>query len=166
MRTLIWNEMYYAKKNDEFISIYISFLKSTKKFFEITILLLTSSGFITWISTKNTNSILIGVSVGLASFLQLLELLQDKLIANDEYIDDVIDLRKNWIIYFDKLEKIWLDLNQKRIDDIEASDAFLELKKIKLSIEQTDSNIKLWEPFFLKHKADKLTNNYMTRYNG
>lgn len=85
MRTLIWNEMYYAKKNDEFISIYISFLKSTKKFFEITILLLTSSGFITWISTKNTNSILIGISIGLASFLQLLELLQDKLIANDEY---------------------------------------------------------------------------------
>ena len=166
MRILIWNEMYYAKKNDEFISIYISFLKSTKKYFEITILLLTSSGFITWISTKNTNSILIGVSIGLASFLQLLELVQDKLIANDEYIDDVIELRKNWIIYFNKLEKIWLDLNQKRIDDIKASDEFLELKPLKLSIEQADSDIKLWELFFLKRKADKLTNNFMTRYNG
>jgi hypothetical protein len=166
MRTVIWNEMYYAKKNDEFISIYISFLKSTKKFFEITILLLTASGFLTWISTKNTNSLLIGLSIGLATFLKLLELMQDKLIANDEYIDDVIELRKNWIIYFDKLEKVWFDLNQKRIDDNKASDIFSELKTLKLSIEQADSDIKLWNFFFLNRKADKLTNNYMTRYNG
>ena len=166
MRTLIWNEMYYAKKNDEFISIYISFLKSTKKFFEITILLLTTSGFLTWISTKNTNSIFIGISVGLATFLKLLELVQDKMIANDEYIDDVIELRKNWIIYFDKLEKIWLDLNQKRIDDNKASDTFSELKPLKLSIEQADSDIKLWSFFFLNRKADRLTNSFMTRYNG
>ena len=166
MRVLIWNEMYYAKKNDEFISIYISFLKSTKKFFEITILLLTSSGFITWISTKSTSSILIGLSIGLALFLQLLGLVQDKLIANDEYIDDVIELRKNWIIYFDKLEKIWLDLNQKRIDDNKASDTFSELKTFKLLIEQADSDIKLWNFSFLNRKADRLTNNFMTRYNG
>jgi hypothetical protein len=158
--------MYYAKKNDEFISIYISFLKSTKKFFEITILLLTSSGFLTWISTKNTNSILIGVSIGLASFLQILELVQDKLIANDEYIDDVIELRKQWILYFDKLEKVWLDLNHKRIDEIKASDIFSKLKPLKQSIENKDSDIKLWEFFFLKRKADELTNNFMTRYNG
>lgn len=166
MRNLIWNEMCYAKKNDEYITIYISFQKSLKKFFEMITLILTSSGFIAWLSTKNTNSIIVGISIGLAAFVQLLQLLQDKVIVSDEYINDVIALRKRWISHFDKLEKLWLDLEHEKVDDIAASDIFLELKIEKMSIEEADSGIKIWKIFFLDKNANELTNNYMTRYYG
>lgn len=165
MRGILWHEMYNAKKNDEYIVVYIALLKTSKKFFELSILLLTSTGFIVWLSSKNT-SIFIGLSTGLAAFLKILELIQDKIVASDEYIKDVIDLRFKWMTYYDNISKIWLNLEHERINNDEASRQFEKLRSKKRDIEIDDSNIKIWQIFFLNNKADLRTNKHMEQYYG
>jgi len=164
MRTQIWNEMYYAKKNEEFISAYISFLRTTRKFIDFFTLLFTTTGIISWFSENNESMIFTGISLFLVGFLQVVDIIQTKFVASDEYIDDVRQLKKNWTSYFDSLEKIWFDINIKKIENSIIVDSFLEIKPIKQSIEDLDSDIKLWQIPFITKKTNILTTNFMKRY--
>ena len=164
MRTLIWKEMYYAKKNEEFISIYISLLRTTRKFIDLSTYFFTATGIIAWFSENKENKFYIGLSLALLAFIQIVDIIQTKFVASDEYIDDVRELKTNWIMYFDKLEKIWFDINIKKIENSIIVDSFLEIKPMKQSIEELDSDIKLWQIPFITKKANILTTNFMKRY--
>lgn len=156
--------MYYAKKNEEFISIYISFLRTTRKFIDFFTLLFTTTGIISWFSENNESMIFTGISLFLVGFLQIVDIIQTKFVASDEYIDDVRQLKTKWITYFDSLEKIWFDINIKKIDNSIIVDYFLEIKPIKQNLEDLDSDIKLWKIPFINKRADILTTNFMNSY--
>ncbi|SOD80941.1 hypothetical protein [Spirosoma fluviale] len=161
MNSILWDELYDVKKHTVYLIKYLAFLKSIKKYFEITTILLTSSGFIVWLSDKG--AVWTGVSAGLATFVKLLELLQDKFIANDEYMEDVAELRDKWCDYLDLLESLWIDYRIS-ITQKEASERFKQIKERKKEIEKSDSRIKIWIIFSVNRKADKETSAYMQRY--
>ena len=156
--------MYYAKKNIEFLSIYISFIRTTRKYIDLFTLLFTTTGIISWFSENNENLIFTGISLFLAAFLQVVDIIQTKFVASDEYIDNVRQLKAKWITYFDTLEKIWFDIRIKKIESSIIADLFIETKPLKQSIEDIDSDIKLWQLSFITKKANILTNNFMRRY--
>ncbi len=116
MTNILWDEMYYAKKNIEFLSIYISFIRTTRKYIDLFTLLFTTTGIISWFSENNENLIFTGISLFLAAFLQVVDIIQTKFVASDEYIDNVRQLKAKWITYFDTLEKIWFDIRIKKIE--------------------------------------------------
>ena len=164
MTNILWDEMYYAKKNIEFLSIYISFIRRTRKYIDLFTLLFTTTGIISWFSENNENLIFTGISLFLAAFLQVVDIIQTKFVASDEYIDNVRQLKAKWITYFDTLEKIWFDIRIKKIESSIIADLFIETKPLKQSIEDIDSDIKLWQLSFITKKANILTNNFMRRY--
>ncbi len=164
MTNILWDEMYYAKKNIEFLSIYISFIRTTRKYIDLFTLLFTTTGIISWFSENNENLIFTGISLFLAAFLQVVDIIQTKFVASDEYIDNVRQLKAKWITYFDTLEKIWFDIRIKKIESSIIADLFIETKPLKQSIEDIDSDIKLWQLSFITKKANILTNNFMRRY--
>ena len=164
MTNILWDEMYYAKKNIEFLSIYISFIRTTRKYIDLFTLLFTTTGIISWFSENNENLIFTGISLFLAAFLQVVDIIQTKFVASDEYIDNVRQLKAKWITYFDTLEKIWFDIRIKKIESSIIADLFIETKTLKQSIEDIDSDIKLWQLSFITKKANILTNNFMRRY--
>ena len=164
MTNILWDEMYYAKKNIEFLSIYISFIRTTRKYIDLFTLLFTTTGIISWFSENNENLIFTGISLFLAAFLQVVNIIQTKFVASDEYIDNVRQLKAKWITYFDTLEKIWFDIRIKKIESSIIADLFIETKPLKQSIEDIDSDIKLWQLSFITKKANILTNNFMRRY--
>ena len=127
-------------------------------------LLFTTTGIISWFSENNENLIFTGISLFLAAFLQVVDIIQTKFVASDEYIDNVRQLKAKWITYFDTLEKIWFDIRIKKIESSIIADLFIETKPLKQSIEDIDSDIKLWQLSFITKKANILTNNFMRRY--
>ena len=149
--------MYYAKKNIEFLSIYISFIRTTRKYIDLFTLLFTTTGIISWFSENNENLIFTGISLFLAAFLQVVDIIQTKFVASDEYIDNVRQLKAKWITYFDTLEKIWFDIRIKKIESSIIADLFIETKPLKQSIEDIDSDIKLWQLSFITKKTNILT---------
>lgn len=164
MRTIIWREMYYAKKNEEYIVLYLSFLRSTKKYIDFLILIFTSTGVLSWISKNEESKLIMGFSLFLVGVLQVIEIIQTKFIASDEYIDNIRGLKSKWTTYFDDLENIWIDTKVNKINNSESADSFQKLKPFRQSIEDIDSDIKIWKIFFLNKKADLQTTNFMKRY--
>lgn len=164
MITIIWKEMYYAKKNEEYITLYISFLKSIKKYIDLIIIIFTSTGVLSWFSENKESKIIMGVCLVIVGIFQSIEIIQTKFIASDEYIDDAIDLKLQWIAYFNKLEKLLLDTKINKTDNSTILSSYNRLKSLKQSIEKKDSDIKLWRIHIINKKADLRTNNFMYRY--
>lgn len=162
MNGILWDELYDVKKHTVYLIKYIYFLKSVKKFFELTTIALTSSGFIVWLSDKG--SVWTGVSAGLATGVKLLELIQDKLIANDEYMEDVAELRDKWCDYFNELESLWIGYRVGTFNEKQASDQFGSFKKVKADIDKSDARIKIWIIWTVNRKSNTETTNYMKRY--
>ena len=162
MNGILWDELYDVKKHTVYLIKYISFLKSVKKFFELTTIALTSTGFIAWLSDKG--SLWTGISAGLATGIKLLELIQDKLIANDEYMEDVAELRDKWCNYLSELESLWIGYQVKTFNEAQASEKFRSFKKIKADIDKSDARIKIWIIWLVNKKSDMETTNYMKRY--
>ena len=156
--------MYYAKKNEEYIISYISFLKSTKKYIDFFILIFTSTGVISWMSENEHSKIVVGFCLFAVGILQVIEIIQTKFIASDEYIDNLRDLKSRWTTYFDDLENIWIDMKVNKINNIESANIFQSLKPYRQSIENIDSDIKIWKIFHINKKTDLLTTKFMKRY--
>ena len=166
MKSIIWEEMYYAKKNEEYIALYISFIKSTKKYIDFSTLIFSSLGVASWLSDKDGSKIIMGISLVLVAVLQVIEIIQIKFIASDEYIDDLRDLKSKWTKYFSDLENIFIDSKVNKIDEKTSANLFKKLKPLKIEIENIDSDIKIWIINKLNKKADILSNNFMKRYYG
>jgi hypothetical protein len=164
MKSIIWEEMYYAKKNEEYIVLYISFIKSTKKYIDFSTLIFSSLGVASWLSDKDGSKIIMGISLVLVAVLQVIEIIQIKFIASDEYIDDIRDLKSKWSMYFNDLEDILIDIKVNKVDDKTSASSFQKLKPLKQEIEHIDSDIKIWNRKKINTKADLLTNNFMKRY--
>ncbi len=164
MRTIIWREMYYAKKNEEYIVLYLSFLRSTKKYIDFFILIFTSTGVISWISDNKESKIIMAFSLFTVGVLQVIEIIQTKFVASDEYIDNIRALKAKWTTYFDDLENILIDTKVNKINNTESANSFQKLKPFRQSIEDIDSDLKIWNIFFLNKKADLITTNFMKRY--
>jgi hypothetical protein len=162
MIRILWDELYDAKKNEIYITQYLSFLKSVKKILEIATILLTSTGFISWLADKG--SVWTGISAGLATTVKLIELIQDKLIANDEYIENVAILGDNWHNYSSELDSLWIDYMVDKVDDKQASEIFKKLKRRKKEVMKTGGRIKVWVFWTVNDSSDEETTNYMKRY--
>lgn len=158
--------MDYAKKNELYLTRYISFQKGFKKSLEIAILLLTSTGLLTWLDANKQVTTLTKWSIGLSIVLQLAQLLLDKVVANEEHIDDLRHLKKLWVEYFDKLEHIHFSIFHDNMTDKEAFDRYMATKPFRQNIEDLDSDIKIWGLFFITNKSNNLTKQYMSRYYG
>jgi hypothetical protein len=164
MKGIIWDEMYLAKKNEEYIVLYISLIKSIKKYIDFSTLIFSSLGVVSWLSDKEGSKLIMGLSLILVAILQIIEIIQIKFIASDEYIDDIRELKSKWTTYFNDLEDILIDIKVEKINNKTSAVSFQKLKPFKQSIEHIDSDIKIWILPRLNKKADLLTTNFMKRY--
>lgn len=164
MRTQIWNEMFYAKKNIEYISIYIPFLKSIKKLIDFLTLIFSTTSVVSWFIDSENSIIFLGLSIFIVSFLQVVDIIQIKFVASDEHIDYLRGLKDKWIKYFDELEILWHDINFCNLDDAVICKKYQKLKPAQQKIENLDSDIKIWKIPSINRKADLLTINFMKRY--
>ncbi len=158
--------MDYAKKNEIYLTHYISFQKGFKKALEIAVLVLTSTGLLSWLEASKQVTTLTKWSIGISIVLQLAQLLLDKVVANDEYIDDLRHLKKLWVEHFDRLENIHLSMTHDDLTDKESLKLYKETKPFLQLIEDLDSDLKIWTWFFIDNKANKLTKQYMNKYYG
>ncbi len=164
LQKILWNELEYAKKNEYYITEYIAFIKAVKKWAEIIVLLLVTSGLAAWLSTQDTKW---AVASSIVSVLaKIAELVVEKFVANDEYVQDLADLKKDWLRHFHVVEKIWLEWYIEGKEEVDILQYYLsEIVPNKASLEEKDSEIKIWRFFFLNNKSDKRTELAMNVYN-
>jgi hypothetical protein len=161
MREKIWYEMTQIKYGDSYLSLYISLQYQIKKYFKISTLIFSGSGILGWKLWQP----IAWIALVLIAVVQLLSLIENQLIRNDEEINKISKLRELYVKYFNKLEKLWVDLEQNKIDEKKASDIFFQNRKIdQEKIESLDNKLKIRKLKTIEKRADLETRQYFNLY--
>jgi len=161
MTDKIWYEMVHTKFGDNYLVNYLSRQKTIRKWFKIVTLVFSTSGVLGWKIWEYAPII----ACGLIAVMQIVTLIENQIILSDQDIDNIAGLRNKYISYFNKLEKLWTDLQQKKIDEHAASEQFYKLRQIGADIEATDNKLHInGQIKTLLDKADTETRNYFSQY--
>jgi len=160
MRNTIWYEFVQIKFGETYLALYLDRQKIIRKWFKILTLVFSTSGVLGWTVWEYAPII----SCGLIAVMQIVNLLESQIILSDTDLEKVSELRNQYIQYFNKLEKLWLDFNAVRLTDKEATDKFYGHRKIGQTIESLDNKLNIQQVKILIEKADKQTNNYFQHY--
>ncbi len=161
MTDKIWYEMVHTKFGDNYLTNYLSRQKTIRKWFKIVTLVFSTSGVLGWKIWEYAPII----ACGLIAVMQIVTLIENQIILSDQDIDNIAGLRNKYISYFNKLEKLWTNLQQKKIDEHVASEQFYKLRQIGADIEATDNKLHInGQIKTLLDKADTETRNYFSQY--
>ncbi len=160
---ILRNELYQSKKNEMYLTAYINFIKSCKKWVEITSLLLSTSGIAAWFSTKNAQwaALTSSMSVG----VKLSELFFEKMIANEDHVQDLVELKNSWLTYFYETEKIWLKWHSAQLTEAEVLQLYSDkLIGMRSKLEERNSAMKIWKVYHLTKQSDAQSVRAMDQY--
>ncbi len=156
MRDRIWNELTQAKFNSEFATLYAEKQRIYLRRFNIVILLFSSGGVMGWAFWKGLPLL----SCIIIAVISLLRLLQPHLIMNDKQISNLDSISNFYFIYYNKLERLWYDLEHKTINNEIGKDLFFEIKHSEDEINQTINETLKSKPKNLVNQATINSNNY------
>jgi hypothetical protein len=161
MRDKIWYEMFHIKFGDSYLANYLNRQKTKRKWFKIFTLVFSTSGILGWTVWKYAPII----ACGLIAVMQIVTLIENQIIPSDQDIEDVAGLRNKYISYFNKLEKLWIDFENNRVDEKEAGEQFYKLREIGADIEATDNKLHIDGQIKTIYKvAETETKNYFNQY--
>jgi len=153
--------MVQVKFGDNYLAHYLSWQHKLKRTFNILILIFSGSGVLGWEIWKP----IAWIALVIIGTFQLLSLIQNQLIRSNEEVLKIAKLRTRYTKYFNKLEKLWLDLDSREMTDNEAKTQFFVLRRTEQEkIEALDNRIgvKRWKK--LCEKADVETREYFNTY--
>jgi hypothetical protein len=130
MRDRIWHELTTAKFNCEFLSLYETHQRLILKYFNTSILLFSSGGILGWPIWDKIP----GIACAIVCAASLLKLLQPQLIMSEMQIINVSDIGQFYNNYYNKIERIWYDLEDGNIDSIKVKKELYKLKDEELAI--------------------------------
>ncbi|SDT43790.1 hypothetical protein SAMN05216490_3479 [Mucilaginibacter mallensis] len=160
MEEKIWYELLHTKFGDCYLNVYLESQKSIKKWVKIATLLFSSSGIMGWAFWKDAPI----VSCIVITIIQLFNLVQKQIILSDIEIAHIANLKGLFFSHFNKVEKLWVDYRAGRITEEAASESFYKLRKEYVKIEKLDTKLNVKERDYLKKRAKKHIDAYISQY--
>lgn len=154
--------MVQAKFGEIYLAYYLQRQKSFRKLFKIVTLLFSTSGFFSWAIWNNGVYAMIACIV--IAIVNSITLIENEIVSSDNDFTGLADLRNLYIIYLNKLEKLWTDLGLKNIDESQANETFYELREYSREIAALDNKIFIKEYRDLKVQTDGDTRTYFRNY--
>lgn len=157
MRDRIWHELTTAKFNCEFLSLYETRGRNILKYFNITILAFSSGGILGWPIWDKIP----GIACIVVCAVSLIKLLQPQLIMSEVQIKNISDIGQFYNRYYNKIERIWYDLEGGKIDSEKAKKKLYKLKEEELVINPIINATIKTVPKKIKKKATTYTDSYL-----
>lgn len=156
MRDRIWRELTQAKFNSEFASIYADKQRSLLRYFNICILVFSSGGVMGWSFWKGLPLLSCIIIAGAS----LLRLLQPHIIMSDKQISNLDSISAFYFNYYNKLERLWFDLEHNTLDNETCKNCFFEIKHSEDKINQIVNETIRSKPKKLIMEAKNNSDNY------
>ncbi len=156
MRNRIWTELTQSKHNIEFTSTYSDRQRFILRIFNMGILAFSSAGIMGWKIWENLPLIACFIIAGIS----LLRLLQPHLIMNEKQLKNLDDIHRFYADYYNRIEKLWYDLESNRITEEQATNAFFKLKKLETDINPIIAETIRSKPKGIVKKCKKNTDEY------
>lgn len=154
--------MVHAKYQEIYLAYYISKQKSFKKWVKIMTLIFSTSGIFSWAIWNS--GVLALIALIAISLIQLVDLIKNELTTSEEEMEALGDFRNKHVIYFNKLEKLWVEFENEEIQEQKVKNKFYELRNLKEEIEALDNKLHLRNTKSLKNKTEIETEEYLNQF--
>ncbi|MFN6945066.1 MAG: hypothetical protein ACK4ND_08960 [Cytophagaceae bacterium] len=162
IRDNIWYDMIHLKHGEVYLAHYLGLQKTIRKWFKIITLIFSGSGIFSWaIWGSGTFAVIACIVIAV---IQILSLIEGQIIANESDLEKIGLLRNKYLSYFNKVEKLWVDFNAKRISETEATEKFFKLRKKSEQIEVLDNELHIIKLGILIKASDTDVRNYIDQY--
>jgi hypothetical protein len=157
MRERIWYELGQIKHNHFYCVFLLARQRRLINYFNIIVLLFSSAGIMGWAIWKEFPL----ASCVIIAGISLLKLLSPHIIPSEKQIDKLDHVTDFYFDYFNKLEQLWYDHYNDRIDDKLAQTRFYELKDTEREINKTINELVKSTNTKIYNKTDLETRNYL-----
>lgn len=161
MTNKVWYELVDTKHGEIYLSKYIARQRSLKKVFQIMTLIVSLSGILGWKYFEDY----VWIVFILIGIIQLLLLIENKLIRSDEEIEEISELRMMYTRYFNKIEKLWVRFQYDTVSEEKLIDKFFNFRESDWeSIEKLDCKLNIKQYNKLIKQTEIETVNYLNKY--
>ena len=153
--------MVNIKYGEIYLSKYIGFQRTLKKFFKIMTLLVSLSGILSWKYFENY----VWVAFVLIAVVQLFLLVENQIIRSDKEIEEISELKMLYTKYFNKLEILWDKHQSEQINSKKAMKQYFELRQNDWEIiGELDCKLNIKHYKRMKNYTETETNHYLNKY--
>ena len=145
----IWLELSQAKKNEIFASLLSMRQRKYLNYFNIFIIIASTGGAMGWKIWEYAPI----VSTSIVAIASLLKQMQNELIFDEDKIAKLITIQNFYSDYFSKLEKLFYNYFNSKIDEDEAFIKFYDIKATESEINTTVNETIIDIPKNLDSKA-------------
>lgn len=157
MRDRIWTEIKQAKKNHFYCIFLVAHKRRWLHIFNIMMLIFSGAGVMGW---KFWESLPI-VACAIIAIIQLLRLIQTHIVPSEKEIEKLNYIIDFYFKYYNKLEKLWMDSEFERINELEAQEKFYELKNSEKAINKSINEVVKWVNHSISKKSETETIKYI-----
>ena len=157
MTERIWYELGQIKHNQLYCLYLLLRQKIILNIFNIVILVFSSAGIMGWKIWDDFSFI----ACIIIAVISLLKLISPHIIPSEKQIEKLNSVTDFYFDYFNKIEQLWFDHYNDRINDEEAQTNFYELKNTERDTNKTVNEIIKSTNNRIYKKTDKETRDYL-----
>jgi len=154
----IWMELSQAKENEIFASLLAMRQKRYLNWFNIFIIITSTSGVMSWNIWENAPLI----ASAIVAVSSLLKQMQNNIIFDEDKISKIITIQNFYSDYYNKLERLFYNYYNNKITDDEAAERFYEIKDSESEINQTVNETIIQHPKKIKEQSVREMQTYLT----
>jgi len=163
---LVWHELVHAKYWEQYISDYTGSKIDWRKWYNIIAISLAIVGGSTWGAWKALNvEWITPVMFGLMGVAQILSAIQKNVIIDNDTIQSLTKLRSSYISYFNKLERLFIKIEDKQLSKELIEEEYFKLRETVYPIEELKDTLNINQLKKIDKKVEKRVIAYLkTRY--
>jgi hypothetical protein len=141
---LVWYELIHAKYWEQYISDYTGSKMDWRKFYNIIAISFAIIGGSTWGAWKALDvEWVTPVMFGLMGIAQILSAIQKNVIIDNETIQSLTKLRTSYISYFNKLERLFIKIEDNQLDKFQIEEEYFSLRETVYPIEELKDTLNI-----------------------
>lgn len=164
---LVWHELLHAKYWEQYISDYTGSKIDWRKWYNIIAISLAIVGGSTWGAWKALEvEWITPVLFGLMGVAQILSAIQKNVIIDNDTIQFLTKLRSLYISYFNKLERLFIKIEDKQLTKEQIEEEYFKLRETVYPIEELKDSLNINQLKKIDKKVENRVIAYLnTRYN-
>ncbi|REC44429.1 hypothetical protein [Chryseobacterium sp. 5_R23647] len=156
MRERIWVEMVDSKYKIFYLGFYLSKQRTKNKYFNIFILIFSTSGVLGWPLLKEIPL----VASIIVMIMSIVKLIGNELVPNDTTFKKIETAVDSYCDFFNKLENLWYEYDRGLIDETKAQRLFYSIMKDEKDINKIVNEVIKSSDNKIQVKAEERSTNY------
>ncbi len=143
---IVWHELVHSAYWEQYLSQYVSHKYDYRKAYSTVLLVLSTIGassFSAWKLIPNGEKWVPTITFGIMAIVQLISICQKNVVIDDDTARKLRELRIKYIEYLNKIERLYLDIRDSKLDVETTKNRFFDIRESVYSIEELKDSLNI-----------------------